>query len=418
MNSVECLTLKNLILVMTNTKRLATIFVLTAILITGSLNAVQYAYSSGPDVLTVKYSGPIGLDPAETIIQIYKKIDDFASLPLDEISIEADGEVFMVFASNYGKDKLNSNTVFRIIERTTGSDDDEIDVVEIHTSCSKPLYKGQMVPGVNAIVTLEVIDGTLGLEMDSIIPDNESEKCLDNKKPKHTATITLKKAITNDNGGEITDPLTFTANFLPKIDDIDVSFGDPITITTKEPHIISEADVPGYSFVLIAGDTECPSMLGEEFTLKKNKDITCTIYNDDNFDPNAGGTGVTFGHRGFEIRVDDDNSPGAPDNEIGPRPCSEGETPCVEFVEVNQGGVGLEVYLIVDDELVEPTNNILVIWSLIPTGSNTFVPVSCLLVGIYDSSITGKKGFALECSEIANKDFNINYAFIRTVFSP
>jgi hypothetical protein len=203
---------------MTNTKRLVTIFVLTAILITGSLNAVQYAYSSGPDKLTVKYFGPIATFPAETFIEIYKKIDDFDSPSLSTIPIVLDGEEFMVISQLYFKDKLNSNTVFRIIERTTGSDDVEIDVVEIHTSCSKPLFIGQTVLGVNAIVTLEVVDGTLG--DDSILPDNAEGDCTDNKKPKHTATITLKKAITNDNGGLIITADQIQDNFLPKIDGV------------------------------------------------------------------------------------------------------------------------------------------------------------------------------------------------------
>jgi len=226
-----------------------TISLLTTILITGSLSAIPNAYSSGPDTLKVKYTGPITDDPA-VIIQIYKKIDDFGSPPLGpEITItnEVGGDEFMVISQNYGKDKLNSNTVFRVIERTSQGDE-EIDVAEIHTSCSKPLYIGQIVVGQEGLVTLEVVDGTLGGDENSILPNSADEKCIDNKDSKNTATIILKKAITNDNGGEITDP----AEFLPKIDGEDVLFGEPIPITAKEPHIISEAVLPGYSFVLIA----------------------------------------------------------------------------------------------------------------------------------------------------------------------
>jgi len=359
MNSVDRLFSSNFMSIMTNTKRLATIFVLTAILITGSLNAIQYAYSSGPDTLTVKYLTPINSDPeVSTFIQIYKKTDDFGNLPLGpEIPINAQNEEFMVFASNYGKDKLNSNTVFRVIERTSGSDDVEIDVVEIHTSCSKPLYMGQIVPGDNGIVTLEVIDGTL--LGDSILPDNVDEECTDNKKPKHTATITLKKAITNDNGGLIITADQIQDSFLPKIDGVDVIFGEPTTISTKEPHIISEAtDVLGYSFVLIAGDTECPSMLDEEFTVKKNKDITCTIYNDDNFDENAvGGDGIIFRNHSMMFQLNDVTGHDSCDKTTNPAL----KDPCIEFVSPTDQRIG-----IVDSALIDDTT--IVLYSVVADG--------------------------------------------------
>jgi hypothetical protein len=294
---------------------------LTTILITGGLSAIPYAYSSGPDTLKVKYLGPIADDPAVTTIQIYKKIDDFGSPPLGpEITItnEVGGDEFMVISQNYGKDKLNSNTVFRILV-----DGEQIDVAEIHTSCSKPLFIGQIVVGQEGLVTLEVLDGTLGGDENSILPNTVDEKCIDNKDSKNTATIILKKAITNDNGGTITDP----AEFLPKIDGEDVLFGEPIPITAKEPHTISESVLLGYSFVLIAGDTECPSMLDEEFTVKKNKEITCTIYNDDNGDVQTvqpDGPGVIFHQDTLTMVLD----PLAP---VGQ--CDGGETlPCWDFI--------------------------------------------------------------------------------------
>jgi len=408
MNSVDRLFSNNFMNVMINTKRLATIFVLTAILITGSLNAVQYAYSSGPDKLTVKYFGPIATSPAETFIEIYKKIDEFESLPLGPpILIENIGDEFMVISQNYGKDKLNSNTVFRIIERTTGSDDFEIDVVEIHTSCSKPLFIGQTVLGVvNAIVTLEVVDGTLG--DDSILPDNAEGDCTDNKKPKHTATITLKKAITNDNGGLIITADQIQENFLPKIDDLDVIFGEPTTISTKEPHTISEAQVDDYSFVLIAGDTDCPSMLDEEFTVKKNKDITCTIYNDDNGDGTSGGEGVAFGFNGIEFENVADTSRSI----AGTETCAiKKAVPCIE-----QQGVGPSlIWVIVDDELLDP-NSTIILWSLNPAGAFPQVN-NCALAGSFPATTTevaGTNGFGLLCTTFKPGNWNINYAFILT----
>jgi len=307
----------------------------------------------------------------------------------------------MVISQNYGKDKLNSNTVFRVIERTSGTDDVEIDVVQIHTSCSKPLYMGQIVAGDNGIITLEVVDGTL--LGDSILPDNVSEKCTDNKNPKHTATITLKKAITNDNGGEITDPLTFTENFLPKIDGVDVSFGETITITTKEPHTISEAEVVGYSFVLIAGDTDCPSMLGEEFTVKKNKDITCTIYNDDNGDGSTGGDGVAFGFNGLQFTNIGPDAGG-----LDSCAATSNVPPCVE----RQG----LLYVIVDTLLANPDSSI-ILWSLTPpTGGSSSQVNNCALAGAYPASFDNSiNGFGLLCSTFVPGTWNINYAFVLTI---
>jgi len=387
---------------MINTKRLATIFVLTAILITGSLNAIQYAYSSGPDTLTVKYLGPIADDPAETIIQIYKKIDDFSNPPLDEISIDATGDEFMVISLNYGKDKLNSNTVFRVIERTSGSDDVEIDVAEIHTSCSKSLYKGQIVDGQVFVGILEVVDGTL--LGDSILPDNVGEECTDNKKPKHTATITLKKAITNDNGGAIISADQIQENFLPKIDGVDVIFGEPVTISTKEPHTISEADVVGYSFVLIAGDTDCPSMLGEEFTVKKNKDITCTIYNDDNGDGSTGGggPGVVFHFETIQLTL--------VDPAVG-KDCANTSNvaPCVGIIDTKSFIVRPDTSLASQD--LTPTT--LILLSVLPS-SDFSLATQCTVAGL-NAVGTVIDGFTVECLDTnAGNTYNFNLALIET----
>jgi len=401
MNSDDRLFSNNFMNVMIHTKRLATIFVLTAILITGSLNAVQYAYSSGPDTLTVKYLGPDPV-PLTYTIEIYKKIDDFESLPLGPpIPIENIGDEFMVISQNYGKDKLNSNTVFRLLDENGA----QIDVTEIHTSCSKPLYIGQVVFG-DAGLSLEVIDGTLG--GDSILPNNEEGDCTDNKKPKHTATITLKKAITNDNGGLIITADQIQDNFLPKIDGADVIFGEPTTISTKEPHTISEAQVDDYSFVLIAGDTDCPSMLDEEFTVKKNKDITCTIYNDDNGDGTSDGEGVAFGFNGIEF----ENVADTPRSIAGTETCAiKKAVPCIE-----QQGVGPSlIWVIVDDELLDP-NSTIILWSLNPAGAFPQVN-NCALAGSFPATTTevaGTNGFGLLCTTFKPGIWNINYAFILT----
>jgi len=416
-----------------------TISLLTTILITGGLSAIPYAYSSGPDTLKVKYTGPIGTD-GSTTIEIYKKIDDFGNTPLDVIIITESPEEFMVVALNFAKDKLNSNTVFRILV-----DGIETAVYEIHTSCSKPLFIGQMVSGQNG-VTLEVIDGTLNSE--SILPDNESEECIDNKKSEQTATIILKKAITNDNGVMI--PANLTETFIPKIDGEDILFGEPIPITAKEPHTISEAtNVPGYSFVLIAGDTECPSMLDEEFTVKKNKEITCTIYNDDNFVPGQGGSeGVTFGLNSLEFIVSSNiqdpvitSDPPAVGDELtaGTNSCHilNPELACIgnlfeSLPELEQGAVDKKQWLIVDPVITETS---ILVFTLIPPFDPNELELSpgeeeldlqvhtCITAGIVESPILQEmtepgenpiKAFRLLCSTFSPGDWIMNYGFIET----
>jgi hypothetical protein len=363
---------------------------LTTILITGSLSAIPYAYSSGPDTLKVKYTGPIGTD-GFTTIEIYKKIDDFGNTPLDVIIITENEEEFMVVALNFAKDKLNSNTVFRILV-----DGIETAVYEIHTSCSKPLFIGQMVSGQNG-VTLEVIDGTLNSE--SILPDNENEECIDNKKSEQTATIILKKAITNDNGVMI--PANLTETFIPKIDGEDILFGEPIPITAKEPHTISEAVVPGYSFVIIAGDTDCPSMLDEVFTVKKNKEITCTIYNDDKFVPGgAGGAGVVF--RPTHVTF----NPGA----VSTFDIPEAEGGGVVTIDV----MNADTIIVIDPEFQKTTaQSLIVIYTIIDTGQSGN-PIECFPEGLVD---TGSSiGFRITCfSELAGDEYALNYALINTI---
>jgi hypothetical protein len=189
-------------------------------------------------------------------------------------------------------------------------------------------------------------------------------------------------------------------------------FGEPTTISTKEPHIISEAtDVEGYSFVLIAGDTDCPSMLDEEFIVKKNKDITCTIYNDDNFVEGTGGEppsgpGVIFHFDtvSFQLFTVGADNPGI---------CSEnGSTlPCVEF----QPGTDLifVVPKLTGTQKLTPTTIILL--TIIDTNDNTRTS-ECSVLGIGIESITTKRGFIIDCANNALElnPHNANFALIES----
>lgn len=146
-------------------------------------------------------------------------------------------------------------------------------------------YTSITVPGINGQTKLSFEDtgesDSLGTFLDdvSVIPI-----------PKPMSVITLKKAITNDNSGT-----SGPSDFVLKIKNVDTHAETVITqgVETSVPagtYTMSESGPSGYSFVLIAGDDSCPTMLenavddSDLFTLKKGEHITCVIYNDDNND--------------------------------------------------------------------------------------------------------------------------------------
>ncbi len=97
-----------------------------------------------------------------------------------------------------------------------------------------------------------------------------------------TATITLFKAVTTDNKlAPSTDP-DFKLKITNTTKTIDVLSGSTITVDAGT-YKMSETQIDGYKFVLIAGDTQCPSTLDTPFIVKGGDKIECTIYNNDNF---------------------------------------------------------------------------------------------------------------------------------------
>jgi len=240
-----------------------------------------------PDTLKVKFTAPNELPSTDLFkIEIYKKLDDrgnpdkLLGIPIDNVK---SGDPLMIVAS-FGKDKLESNTAFVVYNNL----EEVVAEMEIHTSCSKPLFITMTVFDVNDPnngYSLEVTDGTIG--GDTSIPVFEPNSCEDEKK-KSTGTITVRKALTNDNGGEakfedfeikVTNVKTNDDPFV--LDDMDDDHSINTIDVPAGTYTLSETVVSGYTTVLIAGDTGCPSMLGEEFTIKKGKNLSCTIYNDD-----------------------------------------------------------------------------------------------------------------------------------------
>jgi len=97
-----------------------------------------------------------------------------------------------------------------------------------------------------------------------------------------TATITLFKAVTTDNKlAPSTDP-DFKLKIMNTTKTIDVPSGSTITVDAGT-YQMSETQIDGYKFVLIAGDTQCPSTLDTPFIVKGGDKIECTIYNNDKF---------------------------------------------------------------------------------------------------------------------------------------
>jgi hypothetical protein len=247
-----------------------------------------------PDTLKVQFNAFNA--PSEDFfkIEIYKKLDDrndpnklplwtFDNVPQKHI----EGEPIVISAVVAGKDKLESNTAFVVYNMD--DIDNPVALMEIHTSCSKPLYKGLEVIN-NDGYSLEVIDGLKGDT--TSIPISEPQSCED-KRSKITGIISIRNAITNDNGGTGTPE-----DFVISVMNIETNISYQLIQNVNHPSI-SEKDIPtgtykinetgpeGYTTVLIAGDTDCPSMTNEVFAIKKGKTISCTIYNDDDFNDDS-----------------------------------------------------------------------------------------------------------------------------------
>ena len=153
-------------------------------------------------------------------------------------------------------------------------------------------------------------------------------------------TITLKKAVTNDNGGLLTP-----ADFEIQLDGVVVDQNTPIPITPGQSHTISEILQEGYSSVLVSGDG-CPSTIDEPFIPDAGESIVCTIYNDDEGDGSTGGQGIIFQHNSMQIQLMDKNALDSCDNPSN--------SPCIEIISAENGIIG-----IVDSALTSDTTIVL-----------------------------------------------------------
>ncbi len=426
-----------------------TISVVASILVIAALIASPDAYSTKnndvldeckcekPHTLTVLFDAPDGA-PIDTTyrVEIFKKLDDRddEGKQLGDSILVMDNGNITVFASNFGKDKLESNTAFVIYEVDAPEDADPVALLEIHTSCSKPLFKDMVVDDsetTNNGFKLIVVDGLSGDPALPSIPIAEPIACEDEKK-KSTGTITVKKALTNDNGGtaifsdfEITvtnengDPFDLVQIGESSIFSIDVPAG-----TYKLSETVADSFIGKYTTVLIAGDTGCPSTVDEVFTIKKNKNLSCTIYNDDN---GTGDNGEVEPGNIFHVGTTKfDNDAG---DVVGSCDIANLELPCMfidgmdlinivpdlkpgETVGVSTLILFSTVALDVNDVTMEDPNGI-ALCSFVGLGTLNDLSMPPEIVPVAPS-------FKFECSTLVSSSaqFRISYALIETLIPP
>jgi len=352
-----------------------TISVIASIMIIGALIASPDAYSSKstdvddeckcdkPDTLIVNFATPLGEIESEFRFEIFKNLkdrDEPGKLLWAVPGLFKNGDPLTVAAVMFAKDKLESNTAFVVYKVVEGPADELVALMQIHTSCSKPLFKDMIVDDsefTNNGYSLKVVDGLLG--GDSSIPIADASICEDEKK-KSTGSITVKKALTNDNGGtaKVEDFKITVTNVDDTPFDLVPDMMDPSISTIDVPagtYKLSETELDGYTTVLIAGDTGCPSTVNEPFTIKKNKNLSCTIYNDDNFDASTGGPGgIVFQNNSLQILID--AIPGVDDtydscDSVDQEGKLVNRVPCIQIVDSQN-------IAIVDPALGENTNTI------------------------------------------------------------
>jgi hypothetical protein len=423
-----------------------TIAAITSILVVGGFVLAPDAYSAKnhddipdecscekPDTLHVSFTAPTAGVGDDYRVEIFKKLDDREN---DEKRLGmpipvSHGDLIIVKADNFGKDKLESNTAFVVYRLSTevGIDDTLVSLMEIHTSCSKPLFIGMPVDDTattNNGYSLVVEDGLLGDPAMTSIPIGEPLTCED-KKSKSTGTITIRKALTNDNGGTAAfEDFTITVTNVKTtepfvIDDMD---DDPWINTKDVPagtytisETVTDPFIGKYTTVLIAGDTGCPSMVDEVFTIKKGKTLSCTIYNDDNGDGDNGEIepGVIF-HFGT---VTFDN------NEGTSVPRCDGmalDLPCA--FEDGDGLFSIVPKLKPIESLHETTLVLMSVVGLFADNTNdpdsstgcTFDGLTSFTEKIDDGDDIIHSSFRIQCSPLSGTDkiYRINYALVET----
>ncbi|MBI2984669.1 MAG: DUF11 domain-containing protein [Candidatus Kerfeldbacteria bacterium] len=169
-------------------------------------------------------------------------------------------------------------------------------------------FPGAEAPGVdkrvhpgNYLVTEKEIDGYLASysrDCSGSIALGETKVCTvtnDDVPP----TITLIKQVINDDGGTAGPD-----DFGLTIGGQAVQSGQALAVPVDQPMTVDEVGRPGYAFVSLTGDKECPGKLGGTVSLYPGQHVTCTITNDD-IEPQLTVTKIVINDNGGTAEVKD-----------------------------------------------------------------------------------------------------------------
>ena len=252
-----------------------------------------------PDTLKFKFSTPSEEIDSEFRIEIYKKINDIDN---DDKKLTSVADVtnmgdYQIESSSFGKEILNSNTVFAIYKIVENEENDLVSSIEIHTSCSQDLYIGQTES--NNGYYLEITDGLKDGE--TSISASNPLTCRD--EPEKTGTIVIRNAFTKDNGGKailedfsykVTDESGIEFDLVQDLLDSSIHVAEVPKGEYTLSQTIASTVTESYTEVLITGDKNCPSTTNKVFSIDKEKTVSCTIYNDDNGDGSGGPGGIQW----------------------------------------------------------------------------------------------------------------------------
>lgn len=239
--------------------------------------------------------------------------------------------------------------------------------------------------------------------------------CNSNNAPKN-ATITLFNAITTDNGATIPSENAFALGI--------TGISNPMFATTyivpaDTPITIQISTPDGFTRVIISGD-HCPTV--SEFDdgsttlmLKKDQDLVCTIYYDDNgTQTTPSGPGVIFHFDNQRLKIDSNGLIDPTSTNV----CSVTNTaPCLDF----DSGI-LTVVPDLSNVNQQLSDTTVVIFTVIPVGSDTNPTTTppftdCIFSSLGKPQGSNLIGFQLACPTLSpsvNSDWNVNYALIET----
>ena len=320
-----------------------------------------------PDALKFKFSTPSDEITSEFRIEIYKKINDIGNedkklMSIADITNSLDD--YQIESSSFGKDKLNSNTVFAIYKIVENADDVLVSSIEIHTSCSKPLYKGMTV--MDNGYSLEISDGLKNGK--TSISESNPMTCGDEPVPEKIGTIVIRNALTKDNGGvatledfsyKVTDEIGTEFNLIQDSLDPSIHVAEVPKGAYTLSQTIASTITESYTKVLITGDKKCPATTNEPFSIKKDKTVSCTIYNDDNGDGSTGGPGgIVFQNNSMKIDIGDESILDSCDNESVSSPCIEvvNDEGTIAIVDASLVATTTIVLFSVVEDVIDPIN--------------------------------------------------------------